>query len=268
MYSRDVINILCGRRGQQTTTARDADTFRHMVMSNQRRQAMVLRHVAFEDLGLLAPALTRAGWDYDILEASTADLTQQTIADTGLLIVLGGPIGVGDIDDYPFLAKEIALLEKRLAGDRPTLGICLGSQLMAAALGARVYAGPVKEIGWAPLQLSADGRASCLAPLAEPDAMVLHWHGDTFDLPAGATRLASTPAYANQAFAFGNNALALQFHVEADPARLEEWYVGHTAELGAAKISIPALRSATAEVASRVPAQAERIFTRWLSQIA
>lgn len=229
---------------------------------------MVLRHVAFEDLGLLAPALTRAGWDYDILEASTADLTQQTIADAGLLIVLGGPIGVGDIDDYPFLAKEIALLEKRLAGDRPTLGICLGSQLMAAALGARVYAGPVKEIGWAPLQLSADGRASCLAPLAEPDAMVLHWHGDTFDLPAGATRLASTPAYANQAFAFGNNALALQFHVEADPARLEEWYVGHTAELGAAKISIPALRSATAEVASRVPAQAERIFTRWLSQIA
>jgi GMP synthase - Glutamine amidotransferase domain len=239
-----------------------------MVMSNQRRQAIVLRHVAFEDLGLLAPALARAGWDHDILEAATADLTQKRIADADLLIVLGGPVGVGDIGDYPFLAQEIALLEKRLARDRPTLGICLGSQLMAAALGARVYAGPVKEIGWSPLQLTDDGRASCLAPLGESDATVLHWHGDTFDLPAGAMRLASTAAYANQAFAFGKNALALQFHVEADPARLEEWYVGHTAELGAAKISIPALRSATAQVASRIPAQAERIFTRWLGQIA
>ncbi len=239
-----------------------------MVMGNQRRQAMVLRHVAFEDLGLLGPVLTRSGWDCEILEAATADLTQQKIADADLLIVLGGPIGVGDIDDYPFIATEIALIEKRLASDQPTLGICLGSQMMAAALGARVYAGPVKEIGWAPLQLTDDGRASCLAPLGESDATVLHWHGDTFDLPAGATRLASTPAYANQAFAFGKNALALQFHIEADPARLEEWYVGHTVELGAAKIAIPALRSATAQVAPRIPAQAERIFTRWLGQIA
>lgn len=239
-----------------------------MVMGNQRRQAMVLRHVAFEDLGLLGPILTRAGWDCEILEATTAALTQQKIADADLLIVLGGPIGVGDIDDYPFITTEIALIEKRLASDQPTLGICLGSQMMAAALGARVYAGPVKEIGWAPLQLTDDGRASCLAPLGESDATVLHWHGDTFDLPAGATRLASTPAYANQAFAFGKNALALQFHIEADPARLEEWYVGHTVELGAAKIAIPALRSATAQVAPRIPAQAERIFTQWLGQIA
>jgi GMP synthase (glutamine-hydrolysing) len=247
--------------------ARDADTFRHMDMNNQRQQATVLRHVAFEDLGLLAPALTRAGWDYEILEAATADLTQKMIAGADLLVVLGGPIGVGDIGDYPFLGHEIALIEKRLAANRPTLGICLGSQLMAAALGARVYSGSIKEIGWAPLQLTDDGRASCLAPLGEPDATVLHWHGDTFDLPAGTTRLASTPAYANQAFAFGNNALALQFHVEVDPARLEEWYVGHTVELGAAKISVPALRSATAQVAPRIPTQADRIFAHWLREL-
>lgn len=236
-------------------------------MIDRQPRAIALRHVAFEDLGLLAPALAHAGWDYDILDAATADLTQPEIAAADLLIVLGGPIGVGDVDDYPFLTREIALLERRLADDRPTLGVCLGSQLMAAALGARVYAGPVKEIGWAPLQLTDEGRASCLAPLGEPDATVLHWHGDTFDLPAGAIRLASTPAYANQAFAYGQNALALQFHIEADPARLAEWYVGHTVELGAAKISIPTLRSATAQVASRIPAQADRIFARWLSQI-
>jgi GMP synthase (glutamine-hydrolysing) len=97
--------------------------------------------------------------------------------------------------------------------------------------------------------------------------MVLHWHGDTFDLPDGATRLASSPLYENQAFAYGRNALALQFHIEADPARLEEWYVGHTAELGAAGISVKALRAATAQVASRVGVQAERIFDRWLRDI-
>jgi len=237
-------------------------------MTDQRRKAVVLRHVAFEDLGLLAPILDRGGWDVAMHDAAVADLDQPTIAQADLLIVLGGPIGVGDAADYPFLTREIALLERRLADNRPTLGICLGSQLMAAALGARVYAGPVKEIGWSALQLTDAGRASCLAPLGEPDAMVLHWHGDTFDLPAGAVRLASTAPYANQAFAIGPNALALQFHIEADPARLEEWYVGHTVELGAAKISIPALRSATARIAARATAQAERIFAQWLGELA
>ncbi|MGB3865191.1 MAG: glutamine amidotransferase [Xanthobacteraceae bacterium] len=238
-------------------------------MTNRRhRRAVALRHVAFEDLGLLAPLLARAGWDVTTFDAASADLDQPAIAGADLLIVLGGPIGVGDVADYPFLAREIALLEARLAGDRPTLGICLGSQLMAAALGARVYAGPAKEIGWAPLRLTAEGAASCLAPLAAPGATVLHWHGDTFDLPAGAVRLASTEAYENQAFAFGKNALALQFHIEADPAGLEEWYVGHTVELAAAKIPIRALRTATAAVAPRLAAQAERVFAGWFDRPA
>ncbi len=236
--------------------------------NHRRRRAVALRHVAFEDLGLLAPVLERAGWEVTTLAAASADLAHPAIAEADLLIVLGGPIGVGDVADYPFLAREIALLEQRLAGDRPTLGICLGSQLMAAALGARVYPGPAKEIGWGPLRLTAEGAASCLAPLAEPGATVLHWHGDTFDLPAGAVRLASTEAYENQAFAFGEKALALQFHIEADPVRLEEWYVGHTVELAAAKIPIPALRTATAAIAPRLAAQAERVFSCWLARLA
>jgi len=233
-----------------------------------RRNAVALRHVAFEDLGLLAPLLERQGWDVALREAATTDLTDAGIAQADLLVVLGGPIGVGDSSDYPFLSQELRLLERRLADGRPTLGICLGSQLMAMALGSRVYAGHAKEIGWGSVQLTDDGMASCLRPLADPDAVVLHWHGDTFDLPAGASRLASNAAYQNQAFAFGRNALAVQFHVEADPARLEEWYIGHTVELAAAGISIPSLRTATKQVAGRLPAQAERIFTRWLGELA
>src|SRR5262249_57807158 len=120
-----------------------------------------------------------------------------------VLIVLGGPIGVYQEQDYPFLTDELRVLERRLAADLPTLGICLGAQLMARALGAKVYAGPRKEIGWSPLHLSAAGRRSCLAPLAKRQAAVLHWHGDTFDLPAGATHLASTPDYPHPALACG-----------------------------------------------------------------
>ena len=240
-------------------------------MTSPRRNVVALRHVAFEDLGLLAPLLRSRGWDITLLDVPSADLTDAkvvaSIEQADLLVVLGGPIGVGDAEAYPFLTPELRLIERRLTQDRPLLGICLGSQLMASALGSRVYPGGTKEIGWGQLQLTDAGTASCLAPLADPDAMVLHWHGDTFDLPDGATRLASSPLYENQAFAYGRNALALQFHIEADPARLEEWYVGHTAELGAAGISVKALRAATAQVANRVGAQAERIFDRWLRDI-
>ncbi len=230
------------------------------------RSAVVLRHVAFEDLGLLAPILNAAGWHPSYCEAPTEDLADPSIERADLLIVLGGPIGVYETKAYPFLRQEIALLERRLAANRPTLGICLGAQLMARALGARVFAGPVKEIGWGRLQLTSAGLASCLEPLAEEGATVLHWHGDTFDLPEGATRLARNAHYENQAFAFGSHALALQFHAEADPRRLEEWYVGHAIELSAAGISIPELRAETAGVAGRLQTQTQRIFGEWLKQ--
>ena len=131
------------------------------------------------------------------------------------------------------------------------MGICLGSQLMANALGSRVFAGPHKEIGWGQVTLTNEGSASCLAPLADADAVVLHWHGDTFDLPDGAARLAWSYIYDNQAFAYGQQVLALQFHVEADPRSLKQWYVGHSVELAAAGISVADLRSATAKAADR-----------------
>jgi GMP synthase (glutamine-hydrolysing) len=107
-------------------------------------------------------------------------------------------------------------------------------------------------------------RQSCLAPLADEGATVLHWHGDTFDPPHGSTRLASTKLFENQAFAYGRNASALQFHLEADPPCLAQWYVGHAAELAAAGIAVPHLRAATAAVAGRVCQQARRIFIQWL----
>ena len=236
-------------------------------MTQHRRSAIALRHVAFEDLGLLAPVLECEGWDVIYREASTDDLRDASLRDAELLVVLGGPIGVYETDSYPFLAAEIALIEHRLSRNLPVLGICLGAQLMAKALGARVYPGPVKEIGWGRVELTTEGAASCLSPLQEDDAAVLHWHGDTFDLPDRAERLASNQHYPNQAFAHGRSALALQFHLEADPHRLERWYVGHAAELGAAKIPVSGLRAETARLAPGRAALADRVFSRWLREL-
>jgi GMP synthase (glutamine-hydrolysing) len=236
-------------------------------MTQHRRQAIALRHVAFEDLGLLAPVLEREGWEIGYRDASMVDLRDASLREAELLVVLGGPIGVYDSDNYPFLAAEIALIEQRLSRNLPVLGICLGAQLMARALGSRVYPGPVKEIGWGRVELTGEGKASCLSPLQEEDGVVLHWHGDTFELPDGAERLASNQHYQNQAFAHGRNALALQFHLEADPHGLEQWYVGHTAELGHAKIPVPALRAETTKFASGRAALADRVFSRWLREL-
>jgi GMP synthase (glutamine-hydrolysing) len=237
-------------------------------MIQHRRSAVALRHVAFEDLGLLAPVMEREGWDVSFCEAAVDDLHHDSVRNANLLVVLGGPIGAYETDAYPFLKSEIALIEYRLSRDMPTLGICLGSQLMAKALGSRVFAGPVKEIGWGNIALTSEGVASCLNPLRAADAAVLHWHGDSFDLPAGARRLASNEHYENQAFAYGRNALALQFHLEADPRQLEEWYVGHTVELAAAEVAVTDLRAATSKFANGLAHQADAVFSRWLYEIS
>jgi GMP synthase (glutamine-hydrolysing) len=126
-------------------------------MACRRPSAIALRHVAFEDLGLLGPILARMGWKISYREAPIDDLTEALIEQADLLIALGGPIGVYETTAYPFLNAEIAILERRLARGGPTLGICLGSQLMAKALGARVFLGAVKEIGWGPVTLTRAG---------------------------------------------------------------------------------------------------------------
>ena len=227
-------------------------------------QTAALRHVAFEDLGLLGGVLAQRGHAVTYVDVPVADLADFDPLAADLLVVLGGPIGVYENHLYPFLDAETALLERRLAAGRPTLGICLGSQLIAKALGARVYPSGVKEIGWAPVTLTAEGRGSPLRHLESTP--VLHWHGDTFDLPAGALRLASTAACANQAFSVGRTALALQFHAEAAGRALETWFVGHTGEIAATPgISVPQLRADTLRCTPAVTRAGAACFEEWLT---
>ena len=226
--------------------------------------AVAIRHVAFEDLGSFAAVLERRGWAISYREAAVDDLAAAELTAADLLIVLGGPISAYEDALYPFLTDELRVIAQRLAAGRPVLGICLGSQLMARALGARVYPSTGKEIGWAPLQLSAAGRASCLAALGEETA-VLHWHGDTFDLPSGAALLGSTPRYPNQAFAWKRHGLALQCHIEVEASGLERWYVGHACELAATPgLAVPTLRAAARHWAPLLAPRAAQCLDGWL----
>jgi GMP synthase (glutamine-hydrolysing) len=227
------------------------------------KQAVALRHVAFEDLDALAGPLAAQGYAVRYCEAPTDDLAAPELGAADLLIVLGGPIGAYDDVLYPFLKDEIALIERRIAAGMPVLGLCLGAQLMARALGARVYPAGFKEIGWAPVRLSEAGRESCLAALrGDP---VLHWHGDTFDLPAGATHLASTERTPNQAFALGRHALALQFHIETTARGLERWYVGHALEIASTKSTdVAGLRAAARRHAGALADTGGRVLSVWL----
>jgi GMP synthase (glutamine-hydrolysing) len=226
---------------------------------------LALRHVPFEDLGLLAPLLAERGHEIRYVDVPTAELAAIDTASPDLLVVLGGPIGVYENDRYPFVDREVEWLAARLGAQRPTLGICLGSQLIARALGARVYASGAKELGWAPVELTAAGADSCLRHLRETP--VLHWHGDTFDLPRGATLLASTPLCRHQAFSVGGHALALQFHAEAHGRSLEAWYVGHACEIAATPgVSVTVLRAATARHSPGLVTRAQACFAEWLAQ--
>lgn len=229
------------------------------------KTAVVIRHVPFEDLGNLEPILGLHGYRIEYCEAGLQPLGK---IDRGvdLLVVLGGPIGAYEEEIYAFLKDELLLLESRLKEDRPTLGICLGAQLMARALGARVYPGSEKEIGWGALTLTQAARSSALMHL--DGVRVLHWHGDTFDLPEGALHLASTAAYPNQAFSWGTCGLALQFHPEVQISALERWYIGHACEITGTKgVSVASLRSATATFAPPLQPRAIRLWESWLSAV-
>ncbi|MGC3980967.1 MAG: glutamine amidotransferase [Steroidobacteraceae bacterium] len=228
------------------------------------RQAVAIQHVAFEDLGTLAPALRAAGFETTVLQAGVDDLSSAASPSVDLLIILGGPIGVYEQAEYPFLVDELKLIALRIAAGKPIIGICLGAQLMAAALGAKVFAGDRgKEIGWSSLS-AVNASDNPLSALLQTGLKVLHWHGDTFELPAGATHLASSAQYANQAFSLGDFGLALQFHPEVTARQLERWLIGHAAELSQARISVSSLRADNVRYAPALEKVAQTFWQEWL----
>ena len=228
------------------------------------QNAVAIYHVAFEDAGTLGPLLEARGIGLTYLQAGRDDLTPALDAD--LVLVLGGPIGIYEIDRYPFLKDELAIIEKVVKKGTPVLGICLGAQALAAVLAARVYPGPQAELGWDTLTLTEEGQASPLGVLE--GLHILNWHGDTFDLPSGATRLASTALTPNQAFSYGPKVLALQFHAELPGRDMERWLIGHTLELAKNNVDLATLRELTARYAPPTNAASRTLFNAWLDGLS
>lgn len=180
------------------------------------RQVQVLQHVPFEGPGSIAGWLAAQRAEVELTRLFAGDPMPR--ADSiGALIALGGPMSVNDEDALHWLRPEKQLVRDAVARGIPVLGVCLGAQLIASALGARVYPGAASEIGWFPVHGVPDVAPCFRFP---PESLVFHWHGETFDLPAGAVRLAGSPACENQAFQVGRNVIALQFHLETTPANV------------------------------------------------
>jgi GMP synthase (glutamine-hydrolysing) len=175
---------------------------------------LVFRHSQAEGLGLLANALREHGVHHRYLDLSKGEPPPRDFRPVGGLIVLGGPMAAHEADRHAFLGLESELIERALTSGRPVLGICLGAQLIAQVLGARVYRGERREVGWAPVTLTDDGGDDPVFGDAGNQVNVFHMHGDTYELPADAKNLARSPLYEQQAFRWGDLVYGLQFHLE------------------------------------------------------
>lgn len=225
------------------------------------KTGLIIRHVPHEGIAGFRAPIEAAGYELSRIDVTDGNFGGVDLTEPDLLIMMGGPMGVYEQDAHPWIACQIRRLARRVEAGRPTLGVCLGAQMMAAAMGARVYPGPTKEVGFHPLsRVEGDSPLRHLA-----DVPLLHWHGDTFDLPVGAELLASTAAYPHQAFRRGANILALQFHAEMglDP-RFGEWVDQWPCAIAEAGRSAAAMHADHDAHGARAVAAGRRMVAEWL----
>ncbi len=198
---------------------------------------LILKNISSEGPGTIEDFLVWSGIPYAVADLTSREFPDASAYDT--LVMMGGPMSVNESDRYPYIGREVDLARTFMAQGRKVLGVCLGAQIMAKALGARVYAGTEKEIGWYDIGLVDGGvddqRMRQLAGDEKGTAgktfRVFHWHGETFDIPQGAVRLAQSPLYPNQAFRFGRNAYAFQFHIEVTEQMILAWLRNEAVDL-------------------------------------
>jgi GMP synthase (glutamine-hydrolysing) len=229
------------------------------------RTAVILQHDPSIHLGNIGPVLVEHGYELRVVDVTTEDVSAIDPREADLVVVLGGEMGAYQTDEFPFLAAEKDLLRARLEAERPTLGVCLGAQLMAGALGRRVYRGDTVQIGYRRVEPTEAGAAS---PIRHFDGVpVVQWHGDTFELPESATLLASSSDYSNEAFAIGDFALAVQFHPEVTDEMHETWVADGYNELDELSIDPEALRRDREQHSARMQEASRAAFSEWLSSL-
>ncbi len=233
----------------------------------KQKTALIIRHVPYEGVAGYRLPIEAAGYHVDRIDVADPAFSSLDLREPDLLIMMGGPMGVYEQDRHPWIACQLRRLALRLEADRPTLGVCFGAQMIAAALGARVYEGPVKEVGFHPVTIHENAKDSPLRHLS--GVPVLHWHGDTFTLPDNVELLASSPAYEHQAFRRANHLLAVQFHAEMGEderfnAWIEEW-PGSVIEAGGDEAD---LRAAHDTHGPAAVAAGRAMIAEWLQGLA
>jgi GMP synthase (glutamine-hydrolysing) len=183
----------------------------------------VLRHLEHESAGTVENIFLEMGLDFHYIDLYRSVPARLELGSAPGLVVLGGAMNVDEVDKYPFLAREVEWIQEALAAGLPVLGICLGAQLLAKALGAKVYPNQVKEVGWYQIGLTPHADHDTLFEGCRKTISVFHWHGDTFDLPPNSVRLAEGPLCRNQAFRYGRSAYGLQFHIEMTQELIDSW---------------------------------------------
>ena len=235
-----------------------------------KKKAVVFRHMHQESFGSLEEVLWGRDFEFEYFNTARGNFDDIDPLEPDFLAIMGGPCGVYQTEDFPFLQKVIDAAKTRVEKDLPTFGICLGSQIIAKALGANVYKGANgKERGWHPLTILDAAKGTALEHLAPEKTNMFHWHGDTFDLPEGATLLASSAQYKHQAFSWGKNVLALQCHPEVTEGLLQEWFVGLVDEVTGPNAEVPLgpLREETSKNSETLKKQARAFFNDWLESI-
>jgi GMP synthase (glutamine-hydrolysing) len=229
------------------------------------KSALIIRHTPYEGIAGFRAPVEAAGYEFTHIDIADPAFPHIDFDEPDLLIVLGGPMGVYETDPHPWITGELTRLARRIMMDRPTLGVCLGSQMVAAAMGARVYPGPVKEVGFAPVELTAAGLGSPLRHIE--NVPVLHWHGDTFDLPPNVELLASTTQYPHQAFRRGNNILALQCHPEMGEDPSFEIWLKDEAYIEQAGLTVAELRAQHDALGKAAVAAGQKLIADWLDRL-
>ncbi|WP_176521698.1 type 1 glutamine amidotransferase [Longimonas halophila] len=227
---------------------------------------LILQHVAPEPPGRIRHALEAHGCSHHTVRIFRDEPVPKTLNADGL-VVMGGPMGVGDIDKRPHLKQKIALIEQALEAEIPVLGICLGSQLLAHALGAEVHPGSHKEIGWHEITLTDAAATDPLFQDVAPSFTAFHWHGDVFDVPEGAVSLARSAQTGHQAFRYGEHAYGLLFHLEVTPSLVEGMTRAFADELTATGLDGAAIRDAASAHVDTLAEIADTVFGKWAQRI-
>jgi GMP synthase (glutamine-hydrolysing) len=229
---------------------------------------IVLRHSSLEGVGLLGTVLRDLGIPHRGLDLYRGEPPPKDLRSVGGIIVLGGAMGVYDADKFPFLKTELEVLERMITAGRPVLGICLGAQMVAQVLGARVFPGDGREVGWGTVTLTEDGGDDPVFGDSGPSLEVFHMHGDTYDLPADARHLARSDRYEQQAFEWGGVVYGLQFHLEFTESMVQR-FVGDADTARYLQESGAAPERVAGEAATRlarIGETAQRVFRNYFQQ--